>query len=247
MDFSLYHFATWLLDLIYWDGELLGEENLPRQGPAIFVGNHLGPDGPIGAICTIPRRCFSWVVAENVDPALAPEYLRWDFVERSLKLHPPTSLKVATAIAKVSVPLLRTLGCIPVYKGDTDGLLKTLQLSLELLLANKFLLIFPEDNTLPEDPLTGMKPFKKTFTRLGEMLYQANGKVLDFYPVAIHGSHKVWVGKPVSFQPMNPLVRERMRLKDRLEEEIRDMYLEMEGGTQLGAGEKTSPQHSHVG
>ena len=43
---SLYQFIVSVLDLALWGGELVGEENLPRHGPAVFIANHLDATFP---------------------------------------------------------------------------------------------------------------------------------------------------------------------------------------------------------
>ncbi|MHB8779196.1 MAG: hypothetical protein ACYC6R_15770, partial [Anaerolineales bacterium] len=62
-----------------WGGEVMGEEILPEQGPAVLVANHLDALGPIAVVSCVPRRLHPWVVADMLDAKLAPEYLRWDF------------------------------------------------------------------------------------------------------------------------------------------------------------------------
>jgi hypothetical protein len=228
MQDELYHFIVGTLDLFLWSGQLLGEENLPRRGPAVFIANHLEAIGPIAVACSIPLRLYSWVVADMVDEEKATAWLKWDFVERTLHLKPPVSAWVAGRLSKITVPFLRSLGCIPVYKGDYDRMVDTLRLSMEVLRQGRFLLVFPEDNLLPEDPETRMKPFQRSFARLGEIYYAETGGRLDFYPVAVHASGCVIVGKPVSYNPINALGLERHRLKDLMEDTVRTMYLQVE-------------------
>lgn len=222
-----YWFAVGLLDALYWGGVLEGYENLPSQGPAIFVANHLGPHGPIGVVCSLPRRVYPWIVADMLDPALAGEYLRKDFVEPRLGLKPPTSISFSQALSRITVPLLRSLGCVPVYRGY-EQTRKTWEISLALLLQGKYLLIFPEDATLPADPATGFNPFLRAFARLGEFYYERTQQRLAFYPVAVHPSHRVRVGEPISYNPLNPVGLERSRLRNLLQDAIRRMYLDME-------------------
>ena len=112
---------------------------------------------------------YSWVVADMVDEERAAAWLKWDFVERTLHLKPPTSAWVARRLSRITVPFLRSLGCIPVYKGNYDRMVDTLRLSMDVLQQDKFLLVFPEDLLLPADPETHMKPFQRSFARLGEM------------------------------------------------------------------------------
>jgi 1-acyl-sn-glycerol-3-phosphate acyltransferase len=239
---GLYQFIVGVLDLFLWGGELVGEENLPRRGPAVFIANHLAATGPIAVACSIPLRVYSWVVADMVDEERAAAWLKWDFVERTLHLKPPISEWVARWLSRVTVPFLRSLGCIPVYKGNYDRMVDTLRLSMDVLQQGKFLLVFPEDLLLPADPETHMKPFQRSFARLGEMYNEVTGKRLEFYPLAVHPTGVVMVGEPVTFDPLNAVGLERHRLKNLLEATIRSMYQQVEhnGGSEVAA---LTPQH----
>ena len=225
MNDAAYFQLVKIIARFYRGGRLLGGENLPKHGPAVFVANHLGPQGPIGAICTIPLRFYPWIVAEMLDRRLAPDYLRLDFVETTLRMKPPLSRAFAWALSLVTVPMLTAFGCLPVDRDDYANSQSALQSSLSLLKAGKFVLVYPEDPRREPDPQTGMKPFLKGFTRLWELFYAETGERLRFYPVAVHESKSVRLGEPVLFDPDNPRGLERQRLKDRLETRIIAMYL----------------------
>jgi hypothetical protein len=226
MNDSFFRLLADLLNDIYWRGTLLGEQNLPKGNPAVFVANHLGPKGPIGSVCTLPVRVHPWIKGDMLDPAKAPDFLRLDFIEPVLKFQSPLSLKVALWLSKITVPLMSGIGCIPVYT-DYDDLQETLRLSVGLLVQGQHLLIFPEDPDLPMDKVSKMRPFRKGLVRVGESYYQETGNILDFYPVAVHESGCVRLGKPIQYRPFNPPAFERLRIKNLLEQTIRRMYLEM--------------------
>ncbi len=231
MNDGMYQFIVGTLDLFLWGGKLVGEENLPQHGPAVFIANHHEAIGPIAAACSIPLRLYPWSVADMVDDEKAAAYLKWDFVERTLHLQPPVSEWVAKGLSRLSAPLLRSIGCIPVYKGEYEHMVDTLRLSMDILRQDKFLLVFPEDNILPKDSETKMAPFQRSFTRLGEMYYAETRRRLAFYPVAVHPKGVVMVGKAVAFDPLNPVGLERHRLKDLMEDLVRMMYLQVENKT----------------
>lgn len=228
MNDKMNHFLMRVLNIFLWNGEMLGQQNLPGSGPAVFIANHLEAVGPIAVYCSIPLRLYAWTVADMVDENKAAAWLKWDFVERTLELRPPVSGWVAKWLSKITVPFLRWMGCIPVYQGEYDQLADTLQLSMDVLRQGKCLLVFPEDNRLPEDPVTGMRPFQHSFARLGEKYFAETGERLEFYPLAIHASGYIMVGKVVTYNPNYAAGAERQRLKHLIENSIKTMYMQME-------------------
>ncbi len=220
-----YHLIVSLLEAFMWDGELVGGENL-REGPAVIVANHMGSVGPVGICSCLPIRLYPWVLGTTVDPIKGPENVRKDFVEKTLHLELPESEWVAKALCKISTPLLLSLGCIPVPDTHEEQE-ATFTQSLDLLRQGKCLLIVPEDpKGEPVDPLTGIRPFKHGFLRIGELYYQETRARLQFYPVAIHEDGLVIVGTPISYNPLNEPRLERARMVNILEQTIKSMHRE---------------------
>ncbi|NOH01686.1 MAG: hypothetical protein HND47_06860 [Chloroflexi bacterium] len=227
MNDRLYRLIALGLQACLWGGDVTGEERLPKRGPAVLVANHLAAWGPIAVISSVPRRLHSWVIADMMDAKRAPDYLRLDFVERQLHLKNPLSLWVANAISKLSVPLLTSAGCIPVHSNFEEMLVPFHQ-SVDRLVEGGFILIFPEDPAQPLDPIYQMSPFKKGFVRLGEFYFQRTGRVLAFYPLAVHlVRREVQVGAPVMHNPHANPVGERLRVKHTLERMIHEMLAGM--------------------
>ncbi len=230
MNERLYGIVAWAFQELIWGGDLLGAENLPERGPAVFVSNHLGALGPIAVGASIPFRLRAWIHADMLNARLAPDYLCRDFVEPQLRLTPPFSRWLARAISKLHVPLLRAVGCIPVYH-TPKGLLETFRLSLDQLEQGNCLLIFPENPDLPVDPRYQMTPFKKGFARLGELYYQRTKRILPFHPLAVYRpSLMVRAGRPVRYNPLNNPAGERVRIANLLEQAIQEMYRQASQG-----------------
>lgn len=228
MNKGLSRFAAWCAQELIWGGELLDRENLPDQGPAVFVCNHVGALGPIAVYASLPFCLHFWIHADMLDPDVAADYVRQDFVEKQLHIPLPYSRWVAPWIAKIHVPLLSAIGGVPVYH-TPEGLHRTFERSVDLLAQGAFLLIFPEDPEQPMDAKYHMQPFKKGFTRLGELYHKHTGRRLAFYPLTVHArSLTVRVGQPVVYNPLNRPAQERMRIKNALEYSIREMYREAE-------------------
>jgi len=230
-----------IIGTLFWRGKLVWGENLPKHGPAVFISNHVDALGPIAIVCSVPLRMKTWMVAEAVEKGLAPAYLQKDFVERQLHFKPPSSRWFSQALCRLSVPFLNAIGCIPVYHSDADGIRKTLEMSMAALREEKYVLVFPEDPLLPADPATKMNPFMHSFARLGELDYAETGKCLEFYPLTVHPKRYVVVGKPVTFNPLNPAKLERRRLRDLLEENISTTYQIPDPRFQPGIQTKQEP------
>jgi 1-acyl-sn-glycerol-3-phosphate acyltransferase len=220
----VYHLIISTLEIFMWDGELVGEENL-QDGPGVIVANHMGAIGPVGICSSLPMRLYPWVDGGTVDKVKGPENVRVDFVEMVLHIKPPLSEIIAEGICKISTPLLLSVGCIPVPETHQEQE-KTFQTSLTILKQGKFILIAPEDLDGEPDPLTGICAFKRGFLRLGELYYQEAGARLPFYPVAIHESGLVIVGKPIVYNPLINARLERLRMVNLLEQTIKTMHRE---------------------
>lgn len=124
--------------------------------------------------------------------------------------------------------LLISAGCVQVKLGDE--LHETYRQSVDLLVGGEVLLIFPEYRA-DEDAINHnqLRPFQKGFTRLGEFYYERTGQRLDFYPVAVHlKSSQVKIGAPIRFNSMNKPVNERLRIRNLMEDAIREMFDELE-------------------
>lgn len=221
---ALYWFFSRLFDSMIWGGELLGEENLPAGGAAVFVSNHADALGPIAIVASLPVRVYPWVISDMLEWDKAAEYLRADFVEPQLHVPAGLSMGIARLISQASVRLLRRMECIPVWHNDL--LADTYRISVDYLAQGRNLLVFPEDPSQPLDELFQMRPFQKGFARLGEFYYERTRKILRFYPLAVHAAaRKIKAGAPISFNPFNNAVNERLRIKNILESIVHDLYL----------------------
>jgi len=223
MNRPLYHLVRWGFQNVLWRGKVAGLDRLPARGPAVLVANHLGSMGPIAVGASVPGEFYSWIHSDVLDPALAPDYLRCDFVEPELHLRPPPSGWLASLITRIHVPLLRAVGGIPVYH-TPEGLQQTLHITVDLLAEGNLVLILPEDPRLPLDPRYAMRPFQKGFTRCGELFFERTGGCLAFYPLAVRRtSRTLQVGEPVRYNPNIGPGAERLRLRSALENSIHAM------------------------
>ncbi len=222
----LYRFLAKFLDVFIWGGDLVGEENLPAGGPAVFVSNHALALGPIAVAASLPVRLYPWVISDMLDWGRAAAYLNQDFTEPQLHVPASLSMPISRSITQASVRLLRGIEGIPVWHGEKA--LETYRISIDYLARGRCLLIFPEDPAQPLDEQCKMSPFQKGFARLGDLFYERTQQLLRFYPLAVHpGLRQVKLGRPIAFNPNNITAHERVRIRSVLESVIRNMFLEM--------------------
>lgn len=233
---SLYRFLRVALDVTVWGGELVGDLAIPPREPAVFVANHAGALGPIGAIASLPMRLHPWIVGDMVDDQKAAAYLMQDFVMPELQVPRALAAPFAAALARLTVPLLRTVGCVPVWH-DRDRL-ETHRISDAYLAAGRSLLIFPEDPDLPVDPVTSLRPFKTGFAHLGSLHYARTGRSLNFIPVAVHRRRRrVQLGSPIRCNAHASEQQERRRVTHVLERIIAGMLAEANHHMQIRLSE----------
>lgn len=75
-----------------------------------------------------------------------------------------------------------------------------------------------------------MAPFRKNMARLAELYYQQTGRHVSLYPVAIHLSKTIRVGRSILYSPFGQPSAERLRIKNYLELAVRVLYLQSENG-----------------
>jgi hypothetical protein len=207
---------------LFWRCRIVDRENIPGQGSAVFVSNHLGSFAPVAVLSAFPVRLYPWVEHQTTDWKLCPEYLRRDFVETELRLKPPFSVMVAWVVSKPCVALMKVIRAIPVY-GKTMRLATTWKHSLRHLGRNEWLVIFPENDQKPFNDV--MNELDDGFIGLGPLYYKKTGKILRFIPVAIHKTVRaIKIGTAVSYDPGNIFSIERDRIKSALQNRIVEMY-----------------------
>ncbi len=208
--------------------DVVGLENLQSHGPAIFIANHLGTLGPIEIILSVPIRFYPWVIADMIDFERAPEYLFNDFVHPAMHLNGRFGMRFSKLLSKVTVRLLRELGTISIdrFGGmSTDGF----RHSLQLLRDGRNLLIFPEDNQLPLNPVTLMSPFMPGFATLCSLYQASQNSLLPVYPMAVHAhSELVMIGSSEFYRPHGRHKDELNDFCELMEERVRRLYLDMQ-------------------
>ncbi len=208
--------------------KLVGRENLPGQGPAIVVANHLGAVGPIAMMITFPIRLYPWIITDMMEVEKAPDYLYLDFIEPVWKLHGRFGRVVAKVVGMISTWLLKSLDGIPANV-QVSSIQKAFKKSMLFLMNRKTLLIFPEKPLQAPDPETGIRPIATGFTWLCQMYQRQTGNSLPVIPALVHARRKVIrVGKPVELTFSDHPRQDFAVFKNLLELELKNLYREVE-------------------
>lgn len=205
-----------------------GLQHVAAEGPALFVGNHAGSQGPIAAVLSLPLRLYPWVAAATLDPARAPQRIYDEVVERELHLHGRLGRALAACFASAGGALMRGLGVIPVERshGLFDGGLRR---SLTLLEQGRRLLVFPEDPDVPSDPATGLHPFLPGCVWVWRQYEARTGQTLPVHPFAVHGGRRaIALGPALAFERAGRRAEDVRRMAQRLQDAVAALYRGLE-------------------
>lgn len=195
-----------------------GLENLPEE-PVIIVGNHAQMYGPIACELYMPQNVYTWCAGQMMElkevPAYAfadfwaqkPAYIRWFYKILSF------------LIAPISVLVFNSARTIAVHRDKR--ILSTFRDTIEALQSGNSVVIFPEHNE-PHNHI--VYQFQNRFVDIAKLYRRRTGKDLAFVPLYVAPRlSRMYLGEPIRFSGETPIEEERVRICDRLMEEITRM------------------------
>ena len=162
-----------------------------KNGPVVFVCNHLEILGPMLTVLYMPFYFRPWITHEILDMDSVKEQLR-DGVDRVFKFLPASWRKVIlSAVCRPVVYVTNSLDPIPVYRGGIKDVLMTIRMSVDALKEEDNLLLFPENPSKAfgegeKYPTEGAAEFFTGFAQIGVDYYRATGRCTTFYPLYIN-------------------------------------------------------------
>ena len=209
--------------LVYRPFAFEGLENLPKDAPAVLVGNHSQLHGPLCMELYAPRPHYTWCAAEMMSFKEVPGYAYQDFWSKKPKLLHPLFKLVSYLIAPLCYVLFNNARVIPVYR-DTR-LLRTFKLSAQRLSEGADVVIFPESYT-PRNNI--IYEFQKGFADVALYYRHKSGQNVHFVPMYLCPSlKKVVLGKPTMVDFSLPLKQETERVREYLMDEITSLALSL--------------------
>ena len=214
----IYRFVKFFVVLFYPKIEVEGTENLP-DGPAVVVGNHAQLHGPIAAELYFPGEHYIWCAGQMMRLKEVPGYAFadfWSFKPRYSRWY----YKLASfLIAPLSVLIFNNAHTIPVYRDHR--LIRTFKATVQCLQNGAKVVIFPEHNKKYNNIVY---EFEDKFIDVARFYYKTTGQALSFVPMYLAPKlRKAVLGRPIRFDPDQPIKEERRRIRDQLMGEITEL------------------------
>ena len=199
-----------------------GAENLPDEA-CIVVGNHSQMNGPLSGEFYFPGKRKIWCAHQMMYLKEVPAYAFQDFWSAK-----PKSVrwffKIASyVIAPLSVCVFSNARTIPVFRDNR--LLTTFKLSVNALSEGESVIVFPESY----EPYSHIVyTFQDRFIDVAKLYYKRTGKAVSFVPLYIAPSlKKMYIGKPIVFNPELPIEEHRKEIAKYLMDEITQMAVSL--------------------
>ena len=211
----LYRIIKWLVRLFYIKYEVEGVENLPDE-PCIVVGNHTQMHGPLASELYFPGHSYTWCAGQMMELKEVPEYAFTDFWSQKPKYTHWFYKLLSYLIAPLAVCIFNNANTIGVYR---DGrILSTFKDTVKRLNEGASVVIFPEHDVKYNNIVY---EFQEGFVDIARLYYKRTGKELAFVPLYIAPKlHKMYLGKPIRFNPAAPKGEEPKRICSYLMDEI---------------------------
>lgn len=187
---------------------VIGADDVEREDgePLVFVCNHGEIYGPVATVLFVPFRFHPWSTCEMTDREMMSRYIYENDVKRMKWLPNPVG---KWAVDHVCVPFMmwvkENLGSIPVYHGDTRGLMRTFRETVSSMEKGENILLFPENSATSETGKfvrEGASEFFTGFVTIGMLYHNRTGKRARFVPVYADKKRRlVSFGKSIVYDP----------------------------------------------
>lgn len=222
VSYACYRVIRWLIWLFYPKITVEGQENLPGD-VCIVVGNHTKMNGPICGELYFPGKRRIWCAHQMMELKEVPAYAFADFWSGKPKWCRWFYKLLSYIIAPISVCVFNNANTIPVYYDNR--LLTTFKQTVTALQEDANIIIFPECYE-PHNHI--VNTFRDHFINIAKTYYKRTGKALPFVPMYIAPAlKKVYLGKPIVFDPDAPIEQERQRICSYLMDAVTDLAVNL--------------------
>lgn len=217
-----YRVLRFFIWLFYPKVSVNGLSNLPKEA-CIVVGNHSQMNGPICGEIHFPGKRKIWCNHQMMQLKKVPGYAYQDFWSKKPKAVRGFYKLLSYIIAPVSVCIFNNANTIPVFR---DGrLLTTFKQTVSALDAGENVIIFPECYE-PHNHI--VYQFQDHFIDVAKLYYKRTGKAVSFVPMYIAPAlKKMYIGKPIAFDPNAPIEQQRTEIAEYLMDEITEIAVKL--------------------
>ncbi len=199
---------------------VIGAENLPREA-ALIVGNHSQLHGPIAAELYFPGDRYTWCAGEMMHAKEVPAYAFRDFWSQKPRWTLPFYRVLSYLITPFSVCVFNNARTIPVY--HDSRVLGTFKKTVATLAQGSSVVVFPEKDA-PHNHI--LCAFQDKFIDIARLYHKKTGKCLQFVPMYLAPNlRQLHLGKPLVYDPEEPMDTQRPRLCAQLQDAITSLAL----------------------
>lgn len=217
--FRIIRFLIWLF---YPKITVEGIENLPKEA-CVVVGNHSQMNGPICGEIHFPGKRKIWCAHQMMYLKEVPAYAYQDFWSGKPKAIRWFYKLLSYIIAPVSACIFTNANTIPVFRDSR--LLTTFKQTISALEAGENVIVFPECYE-PHNHI--VYTFQDHFIDVAKLYYKRTGKAVSFVPLYIAPAlKKMYIGKPVPFNPEQPIETQRKEIAAYLMNEITEIAVKL--------------------
>ena len=222
LSYSIFWICRWIIKLVYPKITVEGLDNLPQE-PCIVVGNHSKMHGPISMEIYFPGKRKIWCAHQMMFLREVPVYTFEDFWSKKPQWTHWYFHLLSYLIAPLSVCLFGNAHTIPVFRDNR--IITTFKKTVTALSEGENVIVFPECYT-PHNHI--VYQFQDRFTDVAKLYYKRTGKAVSFVPMYICPAlKKVYLGKPIAFDPNEDMDTQRQRICNYLMDEITEIAVNL--------------------
>ena len=199
-----------------------GVENLPKDKPCVFVGNHCQMYGPLAAVFYM-KNTQLWCIGDLMDNKNVAKYAYQDFWSMKPKAFRWFYKILAHVFGRLLVYVFTNAPTIPVYYDQRT--LTTFRKTVAALEQGKNVIIYPECRTYKNNVIN---EYRSNFIDLARLYGRRGGDPLTFVPVYVAPKKgKVVFGSSIEYDKNNAPDVERERVCQFLMEQTTNLALSM--------------------
>lgn len=220
--YACYRVIRFFVWLFYSKMTVVGAENLPEE-PCVVVGNHTQMNGPICGEIYFPGKRKIWCAHQMMYLKEVPDYAYQDFWSGKPKGIRWFYKLLSYIIAPISACVFTNANTIPVFRDNR--LLTTFKQTVSALAEGERVIVFPECYE-PHNHI--VYTFQDRFIDVAKLYYKRTGKAVSFVPLYIAPAlKKMYIGKPISFDPEVPIEEHRKEIAKYLMDQITEIAVSL--------------------